>query len=618
MPPCNLSRLPVALFVCAVGCAGQIAEEDAPSSGPGMRPAVSGARSGEGMDKAVSMPGPLAPGAAAMPPPGGTGLPASMPPAPGAMPDISRPAVPLADFQCAAAPEKGATPRRLWRLRGNQYKNALAVFFRGRSVVGKADQLPNGIVAPFDFVNESDRFTTTAASYTMADYELRRLMNYSGDTAAMLVTQLRADPKSCLGAAARPPFAECVRSLVTERGPFLFSRPLSAAEIAQYTDAAVAQAGLLGEDDAVALAFAGLLSSPSFLYRTEVGQGVPVNGQIRLSPYEIAAALSYSMTDWPPTTALYQAAANGALSTPDEIAAQVKLLLGPAGKANSAVARFVTELFGYHALGNIFKNNKDIDAGNRSILLWDMDTLVTDLAGSAVAKDFWKTILTTTTTYTHAQTFSIYGTPHPNRYEPTRGTLPAAERAGLLTQPAWLASISDDTTTHPVQRGKFVNEALLCRPLPPLPIDVVPVLPDGAKMTMREKLAIHSKDPSCAGCHKFMDPIGLIFEAYDQNGRLRTTDNGKPVDATGSLSGAGAQDGPVAGPVDLANRLAASPTVEQCMVRQSFRYWMGRDEAPWDGCVLVEAQKAYANGGNYLDLLASLFSSRSFVYRSVQ
>jgi hypothetical protein len=565
-------------------------------------------------------PGP-APGAAAAP-----GADTVATPAPGASPsapapaptDALRPPPPLADFACNTG-TAGATPRRLWRLTQSQYVNTVTVLFAGRGGIGRGDLAPKGVVSPFDLSNESDRFSTQSASYTMADYELRRIMNYSGDVAVALVAKLRADTKSCLGAASRPPFADCIAQLVSDRGPLLFQRPLAPGEVAEYAAIATGNAAMLGEDDAAALAFQAMLSAPQFLFRSEVGAGAPdAAGTVRLTPYELAAALAYTLTDWPPDDTLWRAAGSGALSTPDELRAQVRRLVAMPSSRTATLMRFVREYFRYRELDKVFKNGPDLNPGNKGWLLGDAEQLVGYLMPTAARKDFLRTLLTTTKASVTSMTYKLYNVADPKDfYLGVKMDLPADQRAGLLTQPVWLAGFSDTTTNKPVQRGKFVGESLLCRAIPPLPIGQVPALPETPGQTLRERQALHSRDPSCWACHQLMDPIGLAFEAYEPTGRYRSTDNGKPVDASGTLSGAGASDGPVKDAVDLMTRLAASPVVEQCFVRHSFRYWMGRSEAPWDGCALVDADRAYQQaGGDYVELLAGLLSSRSFVVRS--
>ena len=108
-----------------------------------------------------------------------------------------------------------------------------------------------------------------------------------------------------------------------------------------------------------------------------------------------------------------------------------------------------------------------------------------------------------------------------------------------------------------------MREALLCQNLPPPPDDlnVVPPPPDG-KNTQRERLAQHSTDPSCAACHALMDPLGLAFEIYDGIGRYRTTDVGKPIDASGTLTGAEPEGAAFRDAIELMKLLAGSPDGE--------------------------------------------------------
>lgn len=45
----------------------------------------------------------------------------------------------------------------------------------------------------------------------------------------------------------------------------------------------------------------------------------------------------------------------------------------------------------------------------------------------------------------------------------------------------------------------------------------------------------HRANPTCAACHKIMDPIGLALENFDLNGKWRTADEGTPIDASSEL-----------------------------------------------------------------------------------
>jgi len=102
---------------------------------------------------------------------------------------------------------------------------------------------------------------------------------------------------------------------------------------------------------------------------------------------------------------------------------------------------------------------------------------------------------------------------------------PEDHRGGLLTQAALLSLTSDGTRHRPVHRGKWLAESILGRPVPPPPASVPAIktaAPAQAKTSLREKLAAHLEDATCAACHRKIDPLGLAFENYDAIGRWRT------------------------------------------------------------------------------------------------
>ena len=109
---------------------------------------------------------------------------------------------------------------------------------------------------------------------------------------------------------------------------------------------------------------------------------------------------------------------------------------------------------------------------------------------------------------------------------------------GLLGHPRvpWAHSVYWGTA--PVQRGVLVIRQLLCQELPPPPPDVEAQLPaSDDSLTNRERFAVHRANPSCAGCHDRIDPIGFGFEGYDQMGRFRTVEGDDlPIDASGALT----------------------------------------------------------------------------------
>ncbi len=206
-------------------------------------------------------------------------------------------------------------------------------------------------------------------------------------------------------------------------------------------------------------------------------------------------------------------------------------------------------------------------------------------------------------------------------------TLPANERAGVLTHPAWLAAHGGNFEDDPsaVHRGKWVRENLLCGYVPPLSevqvmAQVGPQAPDkNARVRLEEATA----SPSCQGCHALMNPLGFTFEIYNHAGYLRARDkapDGGVMDPSGAVVLTGmpdpALDGPVRDAVELSERLAQSPHVKRCFVRHVFRYFMGRDENRTDACTLAQMEQAYdASNGSFTALLQSLMTSDTWTTR---
>jgi len=134
-----------------------------------------------------------------------------------------------------------------------------------------------------------------------------------------------------------------------------------------------------------------------------------------------------------------------------------------------------------------------------------------------------------------------YGIPGVKGREMRKVILPPdSPRGGVLTQGTVLAVTSNPTRTSPVKRGVFILDAILgTRPPPPPPN--IPALEDAASpeklrtMTLRENLALHATNKSCAACHSRMDPLGLALENFNAMGRWRDAELNRPIDPGGKL-----------------------------------------------------------------------------------
>lgn len=335
----------------------------------------------------------------------------------------------------------------------------------------------------------------------------------------------------------------------------------------------------------------GMLQSPRFLYRVEIGTAERVSEKaVKLSPHEIAARLSYTVWGTLPDQELNDAVAAGALSTKDGVVAQLSRMLGDA-RGQKLVNRFLESWTHLRAVDTLVKNPEHYpefqDPAFRSNL-------------KAQASAFFDGVLTQ----------------QGGKLSALLTSQSDVTAAGLLALPAIMAINGKPDESSPIYRGRFVREALLCQQLPAPPADIPPAPEVTAESSSRERANQHAADPLCSGCHQLLDPIGFGFEHYDTIGRYRTTDGGKPVDASGNLIGTRDADGPFNGVPELAAKLAASAEVEECITRQWFRFAIERFEQEMDGCSMKGVLDSFQASGQDLNALPqAIVESDAFLYR---
>jgi len=206
-----------------------------------------------------------------------------------------------------------------------------------------------------------------------------------------------------------------------------------------------------------------------------------------------------------------------------------------------------------------------------------------------------------------------YGIPNVRGSRFRRVAVTDEARRGLLGQGSFLLVTSVANRTSPVSRGKWVLENLLGVP-PPLPPPNVPAIdesPEAAKASsLRQKMEIHRGNPTCAACHRIMDPIGFTLENFDLVGRWRTSDGNTPIDATGQLF-----DGtPLDGPVSLRKALLArSDVFVRTTTEKLMTYGTGRALKYYDMPVVRQiARDAATNDYRFSSLVLGVVKSDPF------
>ena len=126
-------------------------------------------------------------------------------------------------------------------------------------------------------------------------------------------------------------------------------------------------------------------------------------------------------------------------------------------------------------------------------------------------------------------------------------------------------------------------------------------------LSAREQYEIHRADESCASCHRLIDPVGLVFEHFDEVGQWRDRDNGQLIDSSGEMFGSRDLDGAFADHMALADGLSQSEQVHRCFNHQVFRFVFGRGERDADACWLEQGYEAYRSEGMSLRALLNYY-----------
>jgi len=484
-----------------------------------------------------------------------------------------------------------------------------------KSTIGDLLHLPADVADTFPPDEAGLGFTNNADSLVVTGLLAEAYMTAAESLAAAAVKNLSALLPCDPAAGGEDP---CAEQFIADFGLHAFRRPLTDAEKTRFFD--LYQAGKTGETyaDGISLVIEALLQSPHFLYRVERGTSTTSSpGVARLGQYEMASRLSYFFWGSMPDDALLDAARDGLLSTPAQIEAEVRRMLDDQ-RARRAVADFhrewlsTTGVVGTQKDANLFPEwTPDL----RANLANELTTFVDQV--------FWtdgrvETFFTAPYSFVNADLAKFYGLSPPSGTGFVKIDLDPAQRAGVLTQSALLALHAKPNQTSPVHRGKFVREQFLCQELPPPPANLVIVPPDlDPSLTTRERFAAHSADPSCAQCHRLMDPVGLGFEHYDPLGRWRDKEGTLEIDASGEVVGTNtALDGTFDGAVELAQKLASSATVRECMVKQWFRYANGRAETSADACTLQQLSEDFDADHDLRELRVKIALSDAFRFRS--
>ena len=499
----------------------------------------------------------------------------------------------------------------LRRLTHSQYNHTVRDLLGDQT--SPANQFP-----PEDFVNGFRNQTQSQnlsplliESYSAAAEKLARNAFRGGDTRGLI---------PCKAAT-----AACRARFVREFGLKAFRRPLAPAEQKRF------EALMAKEPDLVKgaqLAVEAMLQSASFLFRLDE------TSDPSAKPYVSANRLSYAIWDSMPDAELFAAAARGELNTPQGIEKTSRRMLDHP-RAKESLNEFVSQWLRFDRILTASKDRRKFPQFTR-----ETAAAMTEEARLFIGDLVWNDrnfmdLLTANYGYANSDLAAIYGIAAPAK-EFDRVAFPAgSERAGLLGQALFLALTAKPEDSSPTARGLFVREQFLCQHVPEPPAGVntnLPPVTEAMPQTNRDRMTEHATNPSCATCHKLIDPIGFGLERFDavgakrdkfqlqfaaarrnggedRRGRMKTVE--LDIDPAGYV--AGLPDSQFASPLQLGAVLAKSAQCQECIVKQYFRYTVGRIETSADRPLIRGILNEFRSSQfRFKELIVALMRARAF------
>lgn len=497
-------------------------------------------------------------------------------------------------------------PANLMRLTQAQYSNSVHDIL-GDDIVVPAKLEPD--IRAGDFIALGAGKTTISARgaelYEQAAHDIaEQTLEKHGDTFVTCTPDALSNTTDV---------EECAGEFVDLLGPKLWRRPLASPERERLIAIARTSATTLGDfDQGLVFALATMLQSPNFLFRAEVGLEESGEQPRALDNWEMASKLSYVLWNTTPDEALLEAAGRGELTDDEGLAAQIDRMLEDE-RARHGLRAFFSDLYQLERLDGLTKApelfehiSEEVGPSAREETLRTIEHLVFDLRGD------WRDIMTTRETFINRKMASIYNMRSPAREGFAMATHPSdTPRQGLLGMTSILALYAHPVSTSPTLRGMFVRTKLLCQPIPAPPAGVDTSIPEpsGKAPTLRARIAEHLEEPTCAGCHNLMDPIGLGLEHFDGLGRFRSRDNGVEIDASGKLDGVEFSD-----LSSLAVAIRDHDRFGVCLTRKYYQYATGQElaEGPEPDLVVAISDHFAASDFDVLEMMRATLLSRGF------
>ncbi len=370
---------------------------------------------------------------------------------------------------------------------------------------------------------------------------------------------------------------------------------------------------------AVRVALEGVLISPFFLYRMEQERTGSAGGVTPISDWELASRLSYFMWSSMPDDELFDLAKAGKLHDRAILDQQIKrMLLSP--KSRALVVTFGEQWLGLRGLERHQPDPTEFPDFDKALrkAMHDEATMFFEsvMRENRSVLDF----LDSDYTFLNERLAKHYGIAGVSGVQMRKVMLSDRKRGGVVSMASFLTVTSGPNRTSPVKRGQWILDQILGDPPPPPPPGVAP-LPvqdkkSGAGLTLRQQMERHRADPTCASCHQRMDQIGFGFENFDGTGRWRDREGSVAVDASGSLPGGTAFNGPMEFKTML---LANKQDFVRTLSGKMLTFALGRALQDHDDATLDQvAQAVERDQYRFSSVVSSIATSFPFLNRRVK
>ena len=294
-------------------------------------------------------------------------------------------------------------------------------------------------------------------------------------------------------------------------------------------------------DSGVQFALERILVDPDFLLRVYRD---PVDAESGQSPYELsdielASRLSFFLWSSIPDERLLAVAERGELSDPSTLEVEARRLLADPRATKTLVNDFAAQWLNLRRVGEVVVDPRQYPTYDETLLEAFVEEVERFVASTITEDNSVRALLDSDYTFVNERLARHYGIEgvYGSRFRRVTIDQPS-QRGGLLAAGALLATTSYPDRTSPVLRGKWLVDNIFGWPVPPPPPGVDTTLettPGTQPGSIRERLAQHRENPSCASCHSVIDPLGFALENFDVIGGWRTEDEqGRPVDSIGT------------------------------------------------------------------------------------